>query len=99
MATHILFFSFTQQGIEGISESPTRVENAKKIVQSLGGSVKDFYAVMGCAAFDTIFIIDAPDDAIAAKAALAIAQKGNVRTNTVRAFTEDEFQQLVSGLA
>ena len=43
MATHIILFGFTQKGIEKIKESPARVQEAKQIVQSLGGKVKDFY--------------------------------------------------------
>lgn len=98
MATHIIFFGFTQQGIERIKESPTRVQEAKQIVQSLGGKVKDFYAVMGMAGCDTLFIIEAPNDEIVAKAVLMIAQKGNVRTTTVRAFTEAEYKRVIEEL-
>ena len=98
MATHIIFFGFTQQGIERIKESPTRVQEAKQIVQSLGGKVKDFYGVMGMAGYDTLFIVEAPNDEIVAKATLMIAQKGNVRTTTVRAFTEAEYRRVIEEL-
>ena len=98
MATHIVFFSFTQQGIEKIKDVPARVEEAKKIVQSMGGEVKDFYGLMGMAHYDTLFIVEAPDDETAARAALAIALKGNVRTTTVRAFNESELKLITGGL-
>ena len=99
MATHIVFFNFTQQGIERITESPKRVQEAREIVQSFGGTVKDFYAVMGNAACDTMFIVEAPDDDAIARAVLRIAQDGNVRTTTMRAFNEEEFKRITSGLA
>jgi len=35
---------------------------------------------------------------VAAKFALTIGAQGNVRTETVRAFTEDEYPKIVSGL-
>jgi uncharacterized protein with GYD domain len=99
MATHIIFFSFTQQGIEHVNEISSRIQKAKQIVQSFGGTVKDFYAIMGSANCDTMFVIDSPDNEAVAKAALKIAQDGNVRTTTVRAFNEQEFQGLISGLS
>ena len=98
MKKYAMFFGFTQQGIEKIKESPARVAAAKKIVQSMGGKVTDFYGLMGMTSFDTLFIIEAPDDDVVAKSALAIASKGNVRTTTVRAFTEDEFKQVIDKL-
>ena len=98
MATHIIFFGFTQKGIEKIKESPARVQEAKQIVQSLGGKVKDFYGIMGMAGYDTLFIVEAPNDEVIAKAVLMIAQKGNVRTTTVRAFTEAEYKRVIEEL-
>jgi uncharacterized protein with GYD domain len=98
MATHIIFFGFTQQGIERIKESLTRVQEAKKIIQSLRGTVKDFYGIMGGVGFDTIFVVEASDDETVARAVLMIAQVGNVRTTTVRAFTEDEYRRIIDGI-
>lgn len=98
MATHIIFFGFTQQGIERIKESPARVQDAKQIVESLGGKVKDFYGIMGMAGYDTVFIVETPNDEVVAKATLMIAQKGNVRTTTIRAFTEAEYKRVIEDL-
>ncbi len=98
MATHIILFGFTQKGIENIKDSPARVQDAKQIVESLGGKVKDFYAVMGMTGYDTLFIVEAPNDEIVARAILMIARKGNVRTTTVRAFTEAEYKRIIEGL-
>jgi uncharacterized protein with GYD domain len=54
---------------------------------------------MGMAGYDTLFIIEAPDDQTVAKAVLAIGSKGNVRTTTVRAFTEKEYKQIIGKLS
>jgi uncharacterized protein with GYD domain len=93
VTTYIIFFSFTQQGIQKIKESPSRVNVARQIIKKMGGKVKDFYAPMGMAGYDTIFIVEAPDDETVARAVLEISSKGNVLTNTVRAFTEKEYQK------
>ncbi len=98
MATYIVFFGFTQQGIEKIKESPARVQEARQIIQSMGGKVKGFYGLMGMANYDTLFIVEAPDEEMIAKAALVIGAKGSVRTTTVRGFDESEFKRIIDSL-
>lgn len=98
MNTYIIFFGFTTQGIENIKQSPTRVEAAKDTVRSLGGEVKAFYGILG-SEFDTIFIVEAPDDEAVSKMVLTIATGGNVRTQTHRLFTEDQYRRLISELS
>jgi uncharacterized protein with GYD domain len=48
--------------------------------------------------YDIVAISEAPDDAAAAKVALAIGAAGNVTTETLRAFTEDEYREIVAAL-
>lgn len=98
MPTYIMLFGFTEQGIRNIKDSPSRVEAAKQSFRAIGVQVKEFYAVMGMAPYDTLFIVEAPNDGTVAKAALSIGSLGNVRTETLRAFTEDEYKKIVAGL-
>jgi uncharacterized protein with GYD domain len=88
-----MLFRFTQQGVGNIKESPQRVEAAKEVVRQLGGEVKAFFALMG--EYDTVFVLEAPDDEVATRIALAISSRGYVRTTTMRAFPEEEFRNLV----
>lgn len=97
MNTYLIFFAFTAQGITDIKESPARVEAAKEVVRSMGGEMKTFYGILG-SEFDTIFIIEAPDDQAVAKMVLSVASGGNVRTETHRLFTEDEYRNMISSL-
>ena len=96
MASYIMLFNYTAHGLEKVMESPTRVEAAKKLCRDLGGEVKQFFGLMG--RYDTMFILEAPDDETAAKIAVAISRRGNVRSETLRAFTETEFRQIMSAL-
>jgi uncharacterized protein with GYD domain len=96
MASYVMLFHFTAQGIEKLKESPARVDAAKKLCRDLGGEVKQFFGLMG--RYDTMFILEAPDDETAVKIAAAISKRGNVRSETLRAFTETEFRQIVSAL-
>ena len=98
MATYIMLFGLTEQGIRNVKESPARVETAKKTFQAMDVEVKEFYAVMGMAPYDTMFILEAPDNATVAKAALSIGSLDNVRTETLPAFTEDEYKKIIAGL-
>jgi uncharacterized protein with GYD domain len=97
MAHYLVLFSFTDQGLTTVKQVPNRVEKARQVFQEQGAQVTAFYAVLG-AEFDTLFIAEAPSDEAIARAALAVASLGNVRTQTLRAFNEAEFGRIVSGL-
>ena len=96
MATYIILFCLTEQGIRKVKESPARVDAAKQTFRAMGAEVKEFYSVMG--QYDTVFIVEAPDDETVAKAALTIGSLGNVRTETLRAFSEDEYRKIIAEL-
>ena len=97
MATYAMFLTFTEQGIRNIKESPARVEAAREMVRKLGGEMQAFYGLLG-APFDTILLMQAPNDQAAAKMALALASRGNVRTETHRLIGEEEYRQVISAL-
>ena len=99
MGTYVMFLGFTQQGIANIKDTPERIAEAKKTCESFGAKVKEFYAVMGMDNYDTMFIIDAPDHHVIAKAALTLGKQGNVHTNSYPAFTEDEFKNLIADIS
>ena len=96
MATYITLFRLTQQGIGNIKESPARLDAAKQAARAMGGEVKAFYLVMG--QYDGVIITEAPDDEAVTKLLLATGSLGNVRTETLRAYTEDEFRKIIAAL-
>lgn len=95
MPTYITLIRFTQQGIEKIRESPARLDKAKAAVKAAGGEMKAFYLTMG--AYDAVTISEAPSNEAYAKTMLAIAAAGAVRTETLCAFSEADYQKIVSG--
>lgn len=97
MATYIVLFNFTAQGMQNIKGSPKRIDILKKTLRDVGVELKKFYSVMG--RYDTVCIFEAPDDKTMAKAVLAMGLAGNVRTETLRAFTEDEFKEIINELS
>jgi len=96
MATFISLLRWTQKGIENVKDGPSRLDAARSAFRAVGAEIKSFHLVMGH--YDAVVISDAPSDEAAAKAMLSICSRGNVQTETFRAFTEDEFRKIVSGL-
>lgn len=96
MATFIILGNFTQQGIEKIKESPSRLDGAKQAFKDLGAEMKQFFLVAG--QYDGVWIVEAPDAATVAKVALHIGSFGTVRTETLRAFPEAEYREIIAAL-
>ncbi len=96
MATYIMLVSYTRKGIESIKESPARLDAARKMFEDMGGELKEFYLVSG--KYDIVCVCEAPDGETIAKWALAVGSKGAVRTETLRAYTEDEYRKIISAL-
>jgi len=94
MATFITLLRYTQQGITSIKQAPGRIDAARKAYRALGAELKAFYLVMG--RYDVVALVEAPDDTTAVKAALALGSKGNVSSETLRAFSEEEFRKIVA---
>lgn len=96
MPTYVTLINYTQQGIQKIKESPSRLDAAKKAFRAAGAEIKDFYLVFG--RYDIVLIAEAPDDETAAGMALAIGSQGTVTTETLRAFTEEEYREIIAAL-
>ena len=96
MATYVSLMHFTEQGIRNIKESPSRLDAAKKAFQAAGGELKQFYLAMG--EYDMVLVSEAPDDETVARIALSLGSLGNVRTQTMRVFSEAEYRKIVGSL-
>jgi uncharacterized protein with GYD domain len=96
METYIILGSYTSEGVAKIKESPARIEGARKAVEAAGGKFLSWYLTMG--RYDFIAITQAPNAQAAAAVLLAIGGQGAVRTETLRALTEEEFKGVVAGL-
>jgi uncharacterized protein with GYD domain len=88
---------WTKEGVEKIKDSPSRLDAGKKAIEAAGGKVKSFYMLMG--EYDMAIVIEAPDDETLARISLALASKGGTRSETHRAFTEDEYRKIISSIS
>ena len=96
MPTYIIQSQWTDQGIRNVKESATRLDVGRKKLKEIGGELKAFYLTTG--SYDMLAIVDVPDDATLARHLLWLGAQGNLRTQTVKAFTEDEFRGMVGQL-
>lgn len=96
MATYVSLINWTEQGIRNVKDSPKRLDAAKKALKELGGEVKAFYMTQGN--FDALLISEVPNEDVLAKFLLKTGAAGNVRTTTVRAYSEQEYRNIMGGL-
>ena len=96
MATYIVLAQFTEQGIRSVKETTKRADAVKDLARKFGVTAKEFYWTLG--SYDVVVVFDAPDDASITALGLSIAALGNVRTQTLRAFSRDEMNGVLARL-
>lgn len=97
MGTYIALASFTDQGIRSVKDTIKRADAVKEAAKKFGASMTQIYWTLG--KYDLVVTIEAPDDESATAFALAIAGAGNVRMQTLRAFTKDEMSGILAKMA
>jgi uncharacterized protein with GYD domain len=93
MATFITLVNFTDQGIKTVKESPDRFNAFKAMAEKAGVTVKSVHWTIG--RFDLVTVVEGSDEAYTS-ALLKLGSLGNVRTETLRGFSPDEFKKIVS---
>ena len=96
MATYIILVRYTDQGIQNIKDSPKRLDAAKAAFKAMGAELQQWYLALG--RYDVVVFSEAPDDETAAKLSMAVGALGNVRTETLRVFTEQDYRKLIAAL-
>jgi len=97
MATYIALSNFTDQGIRNVKDTTKRADAVKDAAKKFGANMTQIYWTLGH--YDLVAIIEAPDDKSATGFALAIGAAGNVRTETLRAFTKEEMNGILGKMA
>ena len=96
MPTYISLVQFTDKGIQAAKQTTKRVADWAEKVQSKGVTIKEMYWTLGH--YDQVCIFEAPDEETAASVLLDADMLGNIRTQTMRAFTSEEALALASEL-
>ena len=94
--TYISLVQFTDKGIQGVKQTTQRLAAWEAKVQSMGVTIKQMYWTMG--QYDQVCVFEAPDDETAASVLLAADMLGNIRTQTMRAFTASEMDKILANV-
>ena len=93
MVAYVVLGNFTDQGVRNAKESPKRAEAFKELAKTFGVTVRDIVWTQG--RYDVVTIVDAPDEASFMSLTLSLGALGNVRTESLRAFSADEMTKAV----
>ena len=93
MATFVMLASFTEQGVRNVKETAKRADAFKQMAEKVGVTIREVYWTLG--PYDG----EAPDDETATALSLSLASLGNVRTQTLRAFSRNEIDAIVKKMA
>jgi uncharacterized protein with GYD domain len=94
MPTYVSLINWTEKGVAEFKDTVDRAEAGKALAGKFGGTLKEIYWTIG--PYDLVAISEAPDDESATAFALTLASQGNVRTTTLRAFSDDEMRSVIA---
>ena len=94
MAMYVVLANFTDQGVKNVKDSTKRAEAFKELAKSSVATVKDLYWTLG--QYDIVATVDAPDDMVITALGLTLAKGGNVRTQTLRAFSQADMSAILN---
>ena len=97
MQTYIILFKFTDQGIRNVKDTINRAESFKNAVEKAGGKFVNEYYTFG--RYDIITIIESPDDETIMSVLLNTQSLGNVRSETLKAFSMDDANKILKHLS
>jgi uncharacterized protein with GYD domain len=96
MPIYITLYNWTEQGIKNVKQSPARIQSNIKAAEAAGGKVLGVYVTMG--QYDLVVISEAPNDESISASLLAQGMSGNVRSTTLKAFTVEQFAEILKKL-
>jgi uncharacterized protein with GYD domain len=96
MATYIVLSTFTDQGIRTVKDTTKRADAVRETARKMGIEMKSIYWTVG--KYDIVATFEAPDEASMTTLSLTLASAGNIRTQTMRAFTKEEVTGILTKL-
>ena len=93
MVAYVVLANFTDQGIRNVKDSPKRADAFKEMAKTFGVTVKEIVWTQG--RYDVVTVVEAPDETAAMALGLSLSALGNVRTETLRAFSAADMTKIV----
>lgn len=97
MPTYVVLSNFTEQGISKIKDTTRRAEDFKNAAKKAGVTVKEILWTQG--QYDLVTILETSDELSGAALGLTVAKLGNIRSQTLHAFTAGEMDKILERVA
>ena len=94
MVRYIILLNFTDQGIRKVKQTVERAKAFKTMAVKLGANLKELYWTQG--PYDLVATMEVPNEASGMSLLLKLGSLGNVRSQTLRAFSADEMRQILA---
>jgi len=94
MVTYVVLAKFTDQGVRNAKDSPKRADAYKEMAKTFGVTVKEIFWTQG--RYDIVTVVEAPDELSATALNLSLGALGNIRTESLRAFSSEEMMKIVA---
>ena len=96
MPTYIGLIKLTDQGIRNVKETTKRAKSFREVAEKAGVKAREILWTMG--RYDLVLVIDAPNDETMCRMTLALGMMGNAKTETLKAFSAQEMDQILKDL-
>ncbi len=96
MRTFVIMANWTDQGVKNIRDTLQRAKTFRALIESRRGKLREHLYTLG--GYDIVMVTEFPDEETAAAAVLALASLGNVRVQTMQAFTDEEMAAIIRQL-
>ena len=96
MSKYTLLINWTEQGIRNVKDTIKRAKSFEDAVEKAGGKSLGFYYTIG--RYDMVAMVDFSNDEALASVLYSTASLGNVRTETLKAFSMDEAAKIIEKL-
>ncbi len=93
MPTYVTLVNWTEQGVKDAKDTVRRAQEFRGDVERRGGKLLNIYWTQG--RYDIVAVIEVPDEQTAMAELLMLGGMGNVRTETLRAFTDSEVESII----
>lgn len=96
MPTYIGLIKLTDQGIRNVKDTTKRAKSFREVAEKAGVKAREILWTMG--RYDLVLVVDAPNDETMSRLTLGLGMMGNAKTETLKAFSAQEMDQILKGL-
>lgn len=96
MPTYVSLLHWTDQGIRKVKQTTKRAKALQAMAGKMKVKVREIHWTIG--RYDVVVVMDAPDDEAISRLMLGLGALGNVRSETLRAYSPQEMTRLLKGM-